>query len=338
MSKKRKKRTTGTRQRNGRARHAKARKPFPWMKSMAIVLLGLIILAIMTALVSGLFSGTKEPIQTQSATGTKPTAKKPQVITRVEEIPPETQEYTSQASDRVYVDEHFRGILSGKQYEQLRLFTEQTLNPLIMGLVQEGNYPIKAVTQRAQDLARKINKRYKKNLKVVPVLKYGPGESGSIAGASLNPAKDEPLLFMFIPPILDNFMAAKESGSPQSTRAWQNFVVIMINHELEHLAAGDVYALTTPSTPEQGLEIERLAHHNTCLYTTHPIFEAGSPIDMQSMLFYTNWLNAKKDPDSELWRKFIRDIHQINAVYTTQDPTPKMTAEEVFTTTVDTEK
>jgi hypothetical protein len=169
-----------------------------------------------------------------------------------------------------------------------------------------NKYPIPEIQSRYNMALQLINQRYGPTLAISMVTTYCGASRDVLCGNCFT--NGHPTVEIMIPKLLD-ICKAEQSKDFHGWQDRMRFVLVVgIMHELDHLAFGTMEKEGDKPAPlDQLVDEEANVWALTCENTLTPLIEKYKvQLTGDEYIYYTEWLKARRDKNSQSWRDFIR--------------------------------
>lgn len=189
---------------------------------------------------------------------------------------------------------------------EVNAFHKSRLKPIFMKL-EEGAYPIPEIQVYYTKLRAEVVAKFG-GFEVNPFLIYDPQEcNGADIRAVSCVVNGVPQMNIMLSVLMDDYNEWKATGYPNWEKMFEYSFVIVILHELEHIAHGFFSGSADESTLIGG---EASTWAATCENVICPLVEKyGAKLDYGNQRFYDKWIQCGRDVKSPLWIETIRGLY-----------------------------
>jgi hypothetical protein len=194
-------------------------------------------------------------------------------------------------------------VTSSYSEESMHEFWDVHLKTLAQDQWANAQFPYPEINEHCKKLNALITEHTGKPLAVSMVTNYHWASKMVEAAAGFDHSNKTVSISLYIPSIMDAYKSLENSGQAQWKDLFVSQQTIILMHELEHAANGDVSRSKAIDITE-----ESRAWAETCRYTTVPLLENYHlPINNIGGDLYKAWKECRADTNSPIWIQTIEN-------------------------------
>ena len=190
--------------------------------------------------------------------------------------------------------------------DELKAFWNKNLKaPVVDDLMGPSGYHIPEIRGRYITLKKIVEDKYGP-LFVNCSPTYADNSKEIAAGCDILNGK--PTIIFFMSKMVDIYKELQATAGPDWYSKFQLTAVIMVIHELEHMAEDDMSKKEADISLDELILCEKKAWDRTCRYTIDVLVQKYRlPIDHSNEKYYRAWLATGRSENSPGWENFIRE-------------------------------